>query len=72
MIASSRVDTVSVGTTALSAGQTAVGDQRVGYAPPMEILVIVALIAVVAVVLAYRKRTPKPPDEPEATGNDPK
>lgn len=43
-----------------------------GYAPPMEILVIVALIAVVAVVLALRKRSGKPPDQAESTGNDPK
>lgn len=43
-----------------------------GYAPVMEIVVIVGLVVVVAVVLLARKRTPRGPDEPESTGNDPK
>lgn len=50
----------------------AIEGSSVGYAPVMEIVVIVALVVVVAVVLLARKRTPRGPDEPESTGNDPK
>lgn len=51
---------------------TPIESSNVGYAPVMEIVVIVALVVVVAVVLLARKRTPRGPDEPESTGNDPK
>ncbi|WP_336082745.1 hypothetical protein [Nocardia sp. SSK8] len=53
-------------------GRPPVGCARRGYAPGMELLVIAGLVVVVAVVVLRRKGRPRPPDEPESTGNDPR